>query len=136
MGIYDTSVFIVRKASVWLCDSGRSEYTGYLKSISPLGFTAALRSNQRPSDTIDSTNPAGQPIPDPCIPLLGHSFVAAICGKQHSALVDAVITDVRKLSGSSFDCTFSCRFKILNIEQKRAIVGLIIEHYAPPSAAG
>ncbi|MBI2921291.1 MAG: hypothetical protein HYY18_09440 [Planctomycetes bacterium] len=135
MGSCDTTWLIVRKASVWLCDAGKSEYTGYIRTITPLGFTAALSARVRPSDTVDSVQPSGQPFPDLAESLRGRSFVAAICGHDVSVLVEATASQITKLTGSSFDYSVSCRFSDLDHEQKKAIVNLIIEHYTPPSMA-
>jgi hypothetical protein len=130
----DTTWIVVRKASVWLCDNGKSEYTGYVKSISPLGFDAVL-SARRTTDPGVPDIPAGQPLPDLGRSLMGRRFTAAICGRKASALVDAVATEVRKLTASSFDYSVTCRFRDLDNEQKKMVVCLIIEHYAPPSVA-
>lgn len=136
MGASDSTVLIVRNASVWLCENGRTEYEGYIRSISPLGFTAALCARNRPpSSTIDSANPSGQPVPDLAGLLLGRKFVAALCGRDYSTIVEATATELQKLSGSAFDYCVTCRFNHLENDQKKMIVGLIIEHYAPPSLA-
>jgi hypothetical protein len=135
MSSADSTVLIVRNASVWLCENGRTEYEGYIRSISPLGFTAALSARNRPSATIDGSSPSGQPIPDLAGMLIGRRFVAALCGRDYSTIVDATATEIQKLTGSAFDYTVICRFNALENDQKKMIVGLIIEHYAPPSIA-
>ena len=135
MGTSDSTVLIVRNASVWLCENGRTEYEGYIRSISPLGFIAALSARNRPSASIDGSAPSGQPIPDLAGLLVGRRFVAALCGRDYSTIVDATATEIQKLSGSAFDYTVNCRFNALENDQKKMIVGLIIEHYATPSMA-
>ncbi len=134
MSSADSTVLIVRNASIWLCENGRTEYEGYIRTISPLGFTAALSARYRPSSTIDGS-PSGQPVPDLAGLLMGRKFVAALCGRDYSTIVDATATEIQKLTGSAFDFTVTCRFNHLENDQKKMIVGLIIEHYAPPSMA-
>ncbi|MCE9582854.1 MAG: hypothetical protein K8T20_10200 [Planctomycetes bacterium] len=134
MSASDSTVLIVKNASVWLCESGRTEYEGYIRSISPLGFTAALCHRNRTS-AVDGTAPSGQPFPDLAGLLIGRRFVAAVCGRDYSAIVEATATEIQKLTGSAFDYSVTCRFNTLDTDQKRMIVGLIIEHYAPPSMA-
>ena len=135
MSTADSTVLIVRNASVWLCENGRTEYEGYIRSISPLGFTAALSSRMKPSAMLDGSAPSGQPIPDLAGLLIGRRFVAALCGRDYSTIVDATATEIQKLTGSAFDYSVTCRFNVLENDQKKMIVGLIIEHYAPPSMA-
>src|SRR3972149_2545087 len=101
MGSCDTTWLVIRKASVWLCDAGKSEYTGYIRSISPLGFTAALSARNSPSDAVESVQPSGQPFPDFAEILRGRTFVAAICGHDVSVLVEAIASQIAKLTGSS-----------------------------------
>lgn len=121
----DSTVLILKQASIWLCQNGRTEFEGYIRSISPLGFTAALCARESsPATRIDL---AGA--------LLGRKFAAAICGRDYSTIVEANATDVQALAGSRFDYNVSCRFVNLDTDQKRMIVGLIIEHYAPNSIA-
>jgi hypothetical protein len=137
-GASDSTVLIVRQASVSLCAFGRTEYEGYIRAISPIGFSAALKAREEPAGRVDAAAPSGQPLPDLSDLaglLLGRKFVCAICGKNFSVIVEAATTEVQKLTGSAFDYAISCRFGKLDNDQKRMIVGLIIEHYAPPSLA-
>jgi hypothetical protein len=121
----DSTVLIMKQASLWLCQNGRTEFEGYVRSISPLGFTAALCARE-PSATDHADLTAA---------LLGRKFAAAICGRDYSTIVEANATDVQALSGSRFDFNVTCRFVNLDTDQKRMIVGLIIEHYAPRNVA-